>query len=121
MLTSHLLYRLLEREALNTIMPLDTLTPLTMCTTQHRTVPKVIDFPRYCAKCSGENEKLRGIFQVVSSFPLHFVLYHYQEDPKWVGLNIPWPWPLQWEGLRTPGSSKMGWPLGVHCVGFLYL
>ena len=25
--------------------------------------------------CSGENEILRGIFRVVSRFPLHFVLY----------------------------------------------
>ena len=39
------------------------------------TVPKVIDFPRYNMKCSGENVTLRGIFQVVSWFPLHFVLY----------------------------------------------
>ena len=39
------------------------------------TVPKVIDFPRYNTKWSGENEILRGIFQVVSRFPLHFMLY----------------------------------------------
>ena len=26
-------------------------------------------------KCSGENVILRGIFHVVSSFPLHFMLY----------------------------------------------
>ena len=32
---------------------------------------KVIDFP----KCIEENEKLRGIFRVVSRFPLHFSLY----------------------------------------------
>ena len=39
------------------------------------TVPKVIDFPRYeyNTKCSGENEILRGIFRVVSRFPLHFM------------------------------------------------
>ena len=39
------------------------------------TVPKVIDFPRYNMKCSGENVILRGIFHVVSCFPLHFMLY----------------------------------------------
>ena len=38
-------------------------------------VPKVIDFPRYNTKCRGENEILRGIFRVVSCFPLHFILY----------------------------------------------
>ena len=35
------------------------------------TVPKVIDFPRYNMKCSGENVILRGIVHVVSGFPLH--------------------------------------------------
>ena len=40
------------------------------------TVPKVIDFPRYNMKCSGENVILREIFHVVSCFPLHFMLYH---------------------------------------------
>ena len=39
------------------------------------TVPKVIDFPRYNTKCRGENEILRGIFHIVSRFPLYFVLY----------------------------------------------
>ena len=39
------------------------------------TVPKVIDFPIYNTKCSGENEILRRIFRVVSRFPQHFVLY----------------------------------------------
>ena len=39
------------------------------------TVPKVIDFPRYNMKCSGENVILRGIFHVVSRFPLLFMLY----------------------------------------------
>ena len=39
------------------------------------TVPKLIDFPRYNMKCSGENAILRGIFHVVSCFPLHFMLY----------------------------------------------
>ena len=38
-------------------------------------VPKEIDFPRYNMKCSWENVILRGIFHVVSSFPLHFILY----------------------------------------------
>ena len=36
------------------------------------TVLKVIDFPRYNMKCSGENVILRGI---VSGFPLHFMFY----------------------------------------------
>ena len=40
------------------------------------TVPKKIDFPRYNMKCSGENVILRGIFHVISCFPLHFMLYH---------------------------------------------
>ena len=39
------------------------------------TVPKEIDFPRYNMKCSGENVLLRGIFPVLSCFPLHFLLY----------------------------------------------
>ena len=39
------------------------------------TVPKVIHFPRYNTKCSGENKILKGIFCVASRFPLHFVLY----------------------------------------------
>ena len=39
------------------------------------TIPKVIDFPRYYMKCSGENVILRGIVHVVSGFPLHFTLY----------------------------------------------
>ena len=39
------------------------------------TVPKEINFPRYNMKCSGENIILRGIFHVVSCFPLHFMLY----------------------------------------------
>ena len=40
------------------------------------TVPKEIDFPRYNMKFSGENMiVLRGIFHVVSCFPLHFMLY----------------------------------------------
>ena len=39
------------------------------------TVPKEIDFPRYNMKCRWENMILRGIFHVVSSFSLHFLLY----------------------------------------------
>ena len=39
------------------------------------TVPKVIDFPRFNLKCSEENQIQHGIFQVVSRFPLHFMLY----------------------------------------------
>ena len=37
------------------------------------TVLKVIDFPRYNMKFSGENVILRGIVYVVSRFPLHFM------------------------------------------------
>ena len=37
------------------------------------TVLKVIDFPRYNMKFSGENVILRGIVHVVSDFPLHFM------------------------------------------------
>ena len=39
------------------------------------TVLKVIDFPRYNMKCSGENVILRGIVHIVSGFPLHFMFY----------------------------------------------
>ena len=39
------------------------------------TVRKVINFPRYNMKCSGENVILHGIVHVVSGFPLHFMLY----------------------------------------------
>ena len=39
------------------------------------TVPNEIDFPCYNMKCSGENVILRGIFNVVSCFPVHFILY----------------------------------------------
>ena len=39
------------------------------------TVPKIINFPRYNMKCSGENVILLGIVYVVSRFPLHFMLY----------------------------------------------
>ena len=39
------------------------------------TVPTEIDFPRYNMKCSEENVILRGIFHVVSCFPLHCMLY----------------------------------------------
>ena len=39
------------------------------------TLPKVIDFPRYNMKCSGENVIQSGIFHLVSGFPLHFMLY----------------------------------------------
>ena len=39
------------------------------------TVPKVMDFPRYNTKCSGENKIQGAIFRVVYRFPLHFVLY----------------------------------------------
>ena len=39
------------------------------------TVPNEINSPWYNMKCSGENVILRGIFHVVSRFPLHFMLY----------------------------------------------
>ena len=39
------------------------------------TVRKIIDFPRYNMKCSGENVILHGIVHVVSGFPLHLMLY----------------------------------------------
>ena len=39
------------------------------------TVQKVINFQRYNMKCSGENATLRGIFHVVSRYPLYFMLY----------------------------------------------
>ena len=44
------------------------------------TDPKEIDFPRFNMKCSGENVILRGIFQVVSGFPLHFMIYRENLD-----------------------------------------
>ena len=43
------------------------------------TVTKVIDFPQYNMKCSGENVILRGIFHVVSCFLLHFMLLYIAE------------------------------------------
>ena len=39
------------------------------------TVPKEINCPRYNMKGSGENLILRGIFHVVSCFPIHLMLY----------------------------------------------
>ena len=42
---------------------------------QGNPVPKIIDFPRYYTKFSGENEILRGVLRIVSNFSLHFVLY----------------------------------------------
>ena len=39
------------------------------------TFPKEIDFPQYNMKCSAGNLILRGLFPVVSCFPLHFMLY----------------------------------------------
>ena len=50
-------------------------TVLLQCLIQNCTIPMVIDFPRYNMKCSGENVILRGIFDAVSGFPLHFMLY----------------------------------------------
>ena len=44
------------------------------------TVPKVIDFPQYNMKCSGENVILRGIVHVVSGSPLHFMFYRRNLD-----------------------------------------
>ena len=48
---------------------------MTGCTRTVYTVPTEIDFPQYNMKCSGENVIHRGIFHVVSCFPLHFMLY----------------------------------------------
>ena len=39
------------------------------------TVPKVIDFLRYNMQCSGEHVILRGIFHVVSGFPVYISCY----------------------------------------------
>ena len=52
------------------------------------TVPKEIDFPRYNMKCSGENFILRGIFHVVSCFPLHFMLY--RENLDYFSASVWW-------------------------------
>ena len=38
-----------------------------------------IDFPRYSMKYSGENVILRGIFHVVSGFPLHLMILYIAE------------------------------------------
>ena len=40
-------------------------------------------FPRYNTKFSGDNEKLRGIFHVVSRYTLHFALYRVNLDSFW--------------------------------------
>ena len=50
------------------------------CTNCTCTVPKEIDFPRYNMKCCGKNVILRGIFHVLSGFPLHFMLYRGNAD-----------------------------------------
>ena len=55
------------------------------------TVPKVIDFPRYNMKCSGENVILRGIVHVVSGFPLHFMFYSGNLD-CFSNRVVPWDW-----------------------------
>ena len=44
------------------------------------TIPKEIDFRLNNMKCSGENVILRGIFLIVSCFPLHFMLYRGKLD-----------------------------------------
>ena len=46
-------------------------------------------------KCSGENVILRGIVQVVSAFPLHFMLYRgnldsFFEQGKLQRVAVPW-------------------------------
>ena len=43
--------------------------------TTPQTVPNIINFPRYNRKCNGEDKILRGLFQDISCFHLHFVLY----------------------------------------------
>ena len=75
-------------------------------------IPKVIDFPRYNTKFSGENEILRGIFRLVSRFPLHFVLYcrnlDYFLDSEIVfvrsRITIRWRWPVPSSVPASPCS-----------------
>ena len=72
--------------------------------TSNCTVPKVIDFPIYKTKSSGENEILCGILRVVSRFSLHFVLYlgnlSYFSDSV-----IPHP-NFTWSGCRCDPSLR---------------
>ena len=82
------------------------------------TVPKEIDFPWYNIKCRGENVILHGIFNVVSGFPLHFMLYRGNLDcfsnsvgcsviPQQVSLtdyNMLW-W-VNLTGCKTPVSQS---------------
>ena len=72
--------------------------------TSNCTVPKVIDFPIYKTKSSGENEILCGILRVVSRFFLHFVLYlgnlSYFSDSV-----IPHP-NFTWSGCRCDPSLR---------------
>ena len=52
------------------------------------TVPKVIDFPRYNMKCSGENVILREIVHVVPGFPLQYISCYIAEI--WIAfLTVP--------------------------------
>ena len=59
------------------------------------TVPKEIDFPRYNMKCSGVNMILNGIFDVVSCFPLHIMLYrgnldYFLDSVKYIKQSLIW-------------------------------
>ena len=51
------------------------LVPLSLYAATVYTAPKEINFPQCNMKCSEEKVILRGIFHVVSCFPLHFMLY----------------------------------------------
>ena len=83
------------------------------------TVPKVIDFPRYNTKCSGENEILRGIFHALSRFPLHFVIYlgslDFFLDSVCLGLHSSGPIVLRYTSSSQAHSNvrKGG---GVHVI-----
>ena len=83
-------------------------TIVTICT-----LSKAIDFPRYNMKCSGENEIPRRIFQAVSRFPLHFMLYRgnldYFVDSVLCRL-LPQlrPWPV-YTGTSGHMPACVGW------------
>ena len=52
------------------------------------TLPKGSRFSRYNMKCCGENVILRGIFHVLSCFPLLFMLQHIAEI--WIAFRTVW-------------------------------
>ena len=75
------------------------------------TVPMVIDFPRNNMKCSGENEILRGIFHVVSRFPLHL---HLHVTVQYIAEILITFWKVQ----SRPSLLQR---TGARCIGLLYL